>query len=83
MISVVIGYVFRKQQLHKLKTQISALEREMLNSHAEILSLQQELVRVQSKSSNSKSLVVSMKEVSPSEEDKENLSEIANRKKIN
>jgi hypothetical protein len=82
LISVVIGYAYRSNQISKLNNQISSLEREMLNSHAEILTLQQELVQIQNKSSNSKSLVVSMKEV-PTEEEKEKNSDLANRKKVN
>ena len=81
-ISLVIGYMYRSHQIGKLESQISSLEREMLNSHAEILSLQQEMARAEKKSSNSKSLVVAMKEVS-TEEDKENLPDMANRKKVN
>ena len=54
----------------------------MLNSHAEILSLQQEMARAENKATNSKSLVVAMKEAS-NEEGKENSSDLANRKKVN
>ena len=83
LISALMGFIFRAYQIDKYKKQISSLEREMLNSHAEILTLQQELVKLQTKNPNSKSLVVSMKETPASEEEKEMMTEQANRKKVN
>lgn len=38
----IIGYLFRSSQLSKLSRRIKELEREMLQNHAEILTLQKE-----------------------------------------
>jgi len=81
--SALAGYIFRSQQILKAKKQVSSLEREMLNNHAEILTLQQEIVKLQSKNSTPKSLVVNMKEVPASEENVEKNAELGVRKKVN
>jgi hypothetical protein len=73
--SVLTGFVFRSAQIYKLKKQVSSLEREMLNNHAEILHLQEEMVRAQSKGTNPKTLVVAMKDVPSAEESNELLSD--------
>jgi hypothetical protein len=67
--------MFRSYQIQKLQKQVGSLEKEMLNSHAEILTLQQELSWMAKKTTNQKSLVVSMKESSSSEEDKDKAAE--------
>jgi hypothetical protein len=71
VLSALAGFIFRSERIIKLKKEVSSLEREMLNSHAEILTLQQEIVRAQNKQTNSKSLVVSMKDVQPTDESDE------------
>jgi hypothetical protein len=81
IVSAVLGFAFRSHQITRLKKQVSSLEKEMLNSHAEILHLQEELVRMQNNQNNSKSLVVSMKEL-PAQEEGKDLKDIANRKKV-
>lgn len=81
-LSVVAGFAFRSRQIRKLRKQVSALEKEMLNSHAEILNLQEEMVRLQNKNTAQKSLVVSMKEVSPSDEIKDHHNDVTGRKKV-
>lgn len=81
IISAFIGFAFRSEQLFKLKKQVSSLEKEMLNSHAEILHLQEEMVNLQNKQNNSKSLVVSMKEV-PAQEESKDLKDVPNIKKV-
>jgi hypothetical protein len=81
VLSLLAGFSLRSHQIKKLKKQVSALEKEMLNSHAEILQMQEEMVRLRQNHSASKSLVVSMKEVPPSDENKEHLKEVTPRKK--
>jgi hypothetical protein len=78
IVSFLIGYSFRSNNIKKMKKQVSSLEKEMLNSHAEILNLQQEL-NWATKKTNPKSLVVSMKDAAALEEEQDQLSE-ANRK---
>jgi hypothetical protein len=73
--SFVAGFIFRSNQIHKLKKQVGSLEKEMLTNHAEILSLHEELVRVQSKNTNPKTLVVAMKDVAPAEDANEKIAE--------
>ena len=82
VLSLLAGFSLRSHQIRKLKKQVSSIEKEMLNSHAEILHLQEEMVQLQHKTTASKSLVVSMKEVTPSEETKEHLKEVASIKKV-
>jgi hypothetical protein len=48
----VIGYAFRGARLLKLKRRVEELEREMLQNHAEILSLQKENTELQDKLKN-------------------------------
>src|SRR5687768_15263762 len=81
VISLLAGFSLRSHQIKKLKKQVSTLEKEMLNSHAEILQMQEEMVRLQQKNTAGKSLVVSMKEVPPSDDNKDHLKEVAPRKK--
>ena|SRR5689334_9270465 len=69
VVAAIIGFSFRSSQIIKLKKQVSQLEKEMLSSHAEILNLQQQMVRAQQKNPNT-SLVVAMKEV-PAQEEKQ------------
>lgn len=82
VISAIVGFSFRSHQIRKLKKQVSSLEKEMLNSHAEILHLQEEMVRAQHRNTAQKSLVVSMKEVPPSDENSDLHKGIAPRKKV-
>jgi len=82
VLSVVAGFAFRSRQIKKLKKQVSALEKEMLNSHAEILQMQEEMVRLQNKNTAQKSLVVSMKEVPPSDEKKDLHKDLSPHKKV-
>ena len=70
VISFVAGFILRGSQTEKLKKQIGYLEKEMLTNHAEILRLHEELVNIQSKTTNPKTLVVAMKEM-PAAEDTE------------
>jgi hypothetical protein len=79
IVAALAGFSLRSLQIQKLKKQVSGLEKEMLNSHAEILSLQEEMVRAQSKNSSSQSLVVSMKEVPAAEEKKDLHKEVKSR----
>ena len=81
VLSLLAGFSLRSYQIKKLRKQVSVLEKEMLNSHAEILNLQQEMVRLQQKNTAGKSLVVSMKEIPPSDESNEHLKEVAQIKK--
>jgi hypothetical protein len=82
VLSAVAGFAFRSRQIRKLRKQVSALEKEMLNSHAEILHMQEQMVRLQNKNNAQKSLVVSMKEVPPSDEKKDHHNDVAGRKKV-
>ena len=82
VLSVAAGFSFRSRQIRKLRKQVSALEKEMLNSHAEILHMQEEMVRLQNKNTAQKSLVVSMKEVSPADDKKDHHDDVTARKKI-
>ncbi len=76
-----IGFTLRNQQIKKYKKRILSLENEMLNNHAEILRLQQELVLLEKSRPATKSLVVNMKETLPDE--KEENPDAASRKKAN
>ena len=80
-LSALCGFAFRSSQIRKFRKQISSLEKEMLNSHAEILKLQEEMVRIH-RNSNTKSLVVAMKDI-PAEETNENRQDKGPRKKVN
>jgi hypothetical protein len=80
--SAIAGFSFRSLQLRKLKKQVSSLEKEMLNSHAEVLSLQEQMARLENRNANVKSLVVSMKEVPPTDEKAELHKQGNSRKKI-
>lgn len=82
VVSVIAGFSFRSYQIKKLKKQVSSLEKEMLNSHAEILQLQEEMVRLQHKNNAQKSLVVSMKDMPPADDNKDLNKEVGPRKKI-
>ncbi|MBC8034816.1 MAG: hypothetical protein H7Y03_11765 [Chitinophagaceae bacterium] len=62
MFSGFAGFAIRRQQLKGMKQKIGALENEMLQNHAEILSLQKEIAQLQVISADSKTPVVSIKE---------------------
>ena len=62
------GFVFRSQQVKKGRKRILSLENEMLNNHAEILRLQQELATIKRENLPAyKSRVVPMNDL-PSDE---------------
>ena len=82
ILSAICGFAYRSSQITKFKKQISSLEKEMLNSHAEILKLQEEMVRLQKNNSNSKSLVVAMKDM-PAEDSNELRKDKSTRTKVN
>ena len=63
LVSGVVGFLFRSYQITKCKKRILSLENEMLNNHAEILKLQQELVTVKNDGGGgSKTRIVNMKD---------------------
>jgi hypothetical protein len=63
LISGVMGFLFRSSQIAKCKKRILSLENEMLNNHAEILKLQQELVTLKNDGGGaSKTRIVNMKD---------------------
>ena len=63
LLSGVAGFLFRSSQIAKCKKRILSLENEMLSNHAEILNLQQELVKIKNEEpGGSKTRIVSMKE---------------------
>ena len=63
LISGAVGFLFRSYQITKCKKRILSLENEMLNNHAEILKLQQELVNIKKgEISGSKTRIVTMKD---------------------
>jgi hypothetical protein len=55
------GYAFRKRKLIKLQSKILQLEEEMMDSHAEILNLQKEYVRLEANRTDQSIPVISMK----------------------
>lgn len=64
LIGAFLGFFFRSNQIAKCRKRILTLENEMLNNHAEILKLQQELVGLEKAALGpSKTPVVSIKEV--------------------
>jgi hypothetical protein len=80
----IIGYAFRGHRLNKLKNRISELESEMLQNHAEILTLQKENAELVNKLKNNPSVPVIP--ITGTGSGKENTSEgvpdVANRKKL-
>ena len=61
LVSGVLGFLFRSHQIAKSKKRILSLENEMLNNHAEILKLQQELVSLKkAEVQGSKTRIVTM-----------------------
>lgn len=72
---IMLGFIFRSQQITKCKKRILSLENEMLNNHAEILRLQQDQVKYEKAlSATSKTPVVSMKDLPQDNPDKEDQS---------
>jgi Tfp pilus assembly protein PilN len=68
LIAVLVGFMMRRSQIKKASQKIASLENEMLRNHAEILSLQKEIVRLQAGLQDSKTRVVNIKETPPAEE---------------
>jgi hypothetical protein len=60
--SALIGYAFRSHQIKSARYKVAALENEMLKNHAEILTLQKEIARLQNVTADSKTPVVNIKE---------------------
>ena len=70
LIFAVIGFILRSAQLRKARQKILSVENEVLKSHAEILELQKDLVRLQNvlgALGDSKTPVVNIKDSSPEE----------------
>ncbi len=72
------GFAFRSVQIQKLNKRIGELEREMVQNHAEILSLQKENIQLQEKVKNSAVPVIPItsKEIAVDQQD------VALRKKL-
>lgn len=56
------GFIFRSAQIAKEKRNVQSLEREMLDSHAEILSLQEKIATLQQGTVNNDVPVVPIKD---------------------
>ena len=69
-----IGFMVRNAQFKNAKQKIASLENEMLRNHAEILSLQKEIVKLKGGIRDSKTPVVNIK-ATPAEETKTNIKE--------
>lgn len=73
LVAALVGFIVRSNQVKKASQKIASLENEMLRNHAEILSLQKEIVRLQNGLQDSKTRIVNIKELPP--EEKGNLKE--------
>ena len=51
--SALVGFIFRSSQINSLKKRVGELEKEMLQNHAEILTLQKENCELSDKLKNS------------------------------
>ncbi len=72
--SAIIGFLMRKGQLAKSQRRILSLENEMLQNHAEILRLQQDLARAEKSvpDRSSSTPVVPMKDSSATDDSQKN-----------
>jgi hypothetical protein len=78
-VAAIIGFFIKNIKLSSQRTNIERLEKEMLNSHAEILRLQKELADLDKQSSQAP--IVSIRD-NASESTKENLPDAGMRKKV-
>ncbi|HYF33408.1 MAG TPA: hypothetical protein VD993_19925 [Chitinophagaceae bacterium] len=78
----IAGYLFRSSQLNKLSGRIKELEKEMLQNHAEILSLQKENAELTDKLKNNSVPVIPITGGSGKENTAENLPDVTARKKL-
>ena len=62
VLSAIFGYLLRKGKLVKSQRRVLSLENEMLQNHAEILKLQQQLFNLENAGSTSSTRVVPMKD---------------------
>ena len=68
LLSALIGFAYRSSQIKSLKLKVIALENEMLQNHAEILSLQKEISKMPDTTFSSKTPVVNIKDNNISED---------------
>jgi hypothetical protein len=79
----VAGYVLRTYIIRRLQNRIHELEREMLQNHAEILSLQKENAELSDKLKNNPVPVIPITGANPPKENMtENLPDVSARKKL-
>lgn len=67
LLSAIVGFLLRSSQLRKTRQKVVSLENEMLQNHAEILQLQKDIVRLQNNIGDSRTPVVSIKDVTAEE----------------
>ena len=77
----IAGFLFRSSQIGKLNRRIKELEKEMLQNHAEILSLQKENTELTDKLKNNTVPVIPITGA-PKESTSEPLPDVATRKKL-
>ena len=77
----IIGFIYGRRQRESLKEKLSDLEREMLDSHSEILQLQKEKIDLL-KSLSEPSIPVISITASKEEKNIEKLPDVASRKKL-
>ena len=80
LFSALAGFTLRSRQIKRSKRRILTLEDEMLNNHAEILKLQEQLAELQNNLvTGNKSKVVSMKD--PVQDEKKDNPDLPERKR--
>lgn len=62
VVFAIVGFILRSSQLKKEREKVTHWENETLKSHAEILQLQKDIVRLQGMLGDSKTPVVSIKD---------------------
>ena len=80
--SVLIGFAFRRIQIKSLKNKIAHLEKEMLDTHAEILELQRDKVGLEERLKESSPIPVIPINVVAEDKSSEKIPDVSMRKKL-
>lgn len=73
LFSLALGFMARSSQIGSYKKKVVELEKEMLNNHASILELQQEVASLEKTLIESKIPVIPMKKTKEEEAEKKNM----------